>query len=75
MEWGLLVFLWLAVGWLPSRIMKHHFISEYGDVLGGDAWGPWMGVATGALAVGGPFAALGTLLVRATFGGKWGWRW
>lgn len=82
----LLVMAWLAVGWLPSRILKHWFVVSYGDALGDKAWTVGLETTVAAMSIGGPVTWIAVALIRVSFGTDspadkwdravpWGWMW
>ncbi len=78
LSWLGVAVAWLVVGWLPSRINKHYFVSAFGWSLGEEAW-TWRDEAIELmLALGGPFRGASLILwwpsrKRPRVG--WGWKW
>lgn len=74
----LLVVLWLTAGYLPTRVIKHFFVTEYGDSLGAGAWDRGDAVRCIWVTLLGPFGGLTALFVRWGWGARstpWGWMW
>ncbi len=78
MIWLLIAIAWFLVGWLPSRIVKHHFVTCYGAVLGDLAWtrhNEWVevvGALMGPLSILAPWLAM---RARPDKSVPWGWKW
>ncbi len=68
-----LIPLWFACGWLPTRIVKHQFISEFGECCytRGDEFEDVL------IGVVGPMGLTGCMLFMLALGKKahWGWTW
>lgn len=74
----LLAGLWLVIGWLPTRVVKHWFILAFGPVLGVATWDWPSEVFSSLMALGGPANVAAVLIWRWDFGIKkepWGWAW